>query len=106
MDIVDEYTARWTGDGYPEGTFKVHIARLDKPEYRAYWDSLSEAEQEQYDDTVFYYVYDEKEIQQLHQPDFQDFQLLDDDYCNCGDCSDTPIEQRPAPIDSTSQEED
>lgn len=22
------------------------------------------------------------------------------DYCDCGDCSDTPIDQRPAPIES------
>lgn len=79
MDIVDEYTARWTGDGYPEGTFRVHIARLDKPEYRAYWDSLSEDEQRNLDDTIFYFVYDENEIEQLHEPDFQDFQLLKED---------------------------
>lgn len=79
MDIVDEYTARWTGSGYPEGTFRVHIARLDKPEYRAYWDSLSEQEQEEYDDTVFYYVHDQWELDKLHEPDWQDFQLIKED---------------------------
>jgi hypothetical protein len=76
MDIVDEYTARWTGDGYPEGTFRVHIARLDKPENLAYWNSLSDEEKEREDDTIFYFVYDKDEIDRLHEPDFQDFQLI------------------------------
>lgn len=29
--------------------------------------------------------------------------MTDKDYCECGDCSDTPIEQRPRPIEEESE---
>ena len=76
MDITQGYVARWTGEGYPEEEFVVYIARLDKPEYRAYWDTLTEEEQDIYDETVFYYVHDEDELKRLYEPDWQDFQLI------------------------------
>ncbi len=79
MDITQKYKARWTGDGYPEGTFDVYIARLDKPENLAYWQTLSEEEQDEYDATVFYYVIEPEELDRLYQSDWQDFQLIKED---------------------------
>lgn len=76
MEICESYTARWNDDGYPEGTFIVQIARLDKPENRAYWDSLTDEERELEDNYVFYYVYQEGEIESLFNDDDHDFKLI------------------------------
>lgn len=75
IEFCEEYLARWNDESYPEGTFLAVIARLDKPENRAYWDSLTDEERELEDNYVFYYVYQEGEIESLFNDD-HDFKLI------------------------------
>lgn len=78
--LTDTFRAVWCDDDMPDKSFNVEIARLDKPEVRAYWDSLSEQEQEIADDVIFYFVYEESEWDDLYDPNNGgDFYLLKED---------------------------
>lgn len=76
MDITETYTAVWTDEAYPQTPFRVNIARLDKSENKAYWDSLTEAERDLEDGYVFYYVNHKQELDDLFTDDGYDFKLI------------------------------
>lgn len=64
-NFCETYQAYWADDTYPQTPFKVDIARLDVPENKAYWDSLTELEQEALDGDIFFFVHDADEIPPL-----------------------------------------
>ena len=76
-NFCEAYQAYWAEDMYPQTLFTVYIARLDVPENKAYWNSLSEAEQEDLDTGIFFYVYDADEMPALFDYESgNDFVLL------------------------------
>lgn len=78
--LTETFRAVWQDERFSGRSFNVEIARLDKPEARAYWESLSEAEQEVIDDVIFYFVYDESEFDYLCDPNNDgDFYLIKED---------------------------
>jgi len=80
MFLTDTFQAVWCDERLAGHSFSVDIAGLDGPEGRAYWESLSESEQEALDDDIFFFVHSESEWDYLYDPDNGgDFYLIKED---------------------------
>lgn len=80
MYLTDTFRAVWCDEKLAGRSFNVDIARLDIPEVREYYDSLSKEEQDALDDDIFFFVYDESEWESLYDPNGgNDFYLLKDE---------------------------
>lgn len=77
MDITEEYLICWKDDEDDSNAFRANIARLDKPENQEYWNSLTEEQREQEDESIFYYVYSEDDYKSLIKHGGWDFRVLE-----------------------------
>ncbi len=80
MNLTDTFQAVWCDERLAGRSFSVDIARLDKPEVREYYDSLTQEERDELDDEIFFFVYDDSEWDYLYDANAgNDFYLLKDE---------------------------